>query len=219
MSFTKLVRLYPSKKIDWDNIFLAMAYLMATGSHCSARKTASILVKNKAIISTGVNGTPDGAVNCDELFPPKSEMTPEQRLQHKEFQAYAEIHAEMNAINMAASSSTDITGSTLYTVCKPCHDCMKNILKAGITRIVYYEVQKNANGSSLNNKDGHEFHPVITETIDGRKMEIIQKNIDWEAFGLYQKNVAKQQNTKPLKFAKIRRWINTRFSGINWNQK
>lgn len=181
-----LVTLYPSRKIDWDNIFLGMAYLMATGSHCSARKNAAILVKDGAIIATGVNGTPEKSINCDQLFPPKTLMTKEQKAAHKEFQSYTEIHAEMNAIDRGATSSANISGATLYCSCKPCHDCIKNILQAKIVRIVYYNRQNTPNGGTTVKNNSDSYHPLIEKTIKDRDIEVIQKSIDWETFQLCQ---------------------------------
>jgi len=185
-----LLKNYPSKKFDWDNIFLAIAYLMAKGSHCSARKTAAIVVgTDGGIITSGINGTPKGSLNCDEIFPPKAQMTDEQKAAHKEFQAYNEIHAEKNAINKAANSSRDISGATMYCTCKPCNECIKDILQTKIVRIVYFEKQKKPNGGVTSKNFEESYHPLIEDAIKQKSIEIVQKDIDWAAFGLQMSSV------------------------------
>jgi len=48
-----------------------------------------------------------------------------------------EIHAEMNAILYAAKIGTEIDGATMYCTLEPCGECSKNMIQAGIKRIVY----------------------------------------------------------------------------------
>ena len=127
------------KNKDWDQIFLLMAFSMASGSHCVSRQVGALLVKNKRIISTGINGTPEGSPNCDELFPSKTDPK-FNRSEHHAFSSKNEIHAEMNAVIFnAKNGGYSIDGATLYCTTQPCDDCLKNIIQTGITRIVYAE--------------------------------------------------------------------------------
>jgi deoxycytidylate deaminase len=49
------------------------------------------------------------------------------------------VHAEMSAITHAARNGTAIANSVLYTTAFPCHMCMRLIIAAGITRVVYVD--------------------------------------------------------------------------------
>lgn len=48
-------------------------------------------------------------------------------------------HAEMSAITQAARKSGSIRESTIFTTSYPCHMCMRLIIAAGITRVVYVD--------------------------------------------------------------------------------
>jgi dCMP deaminase len=51
---------------SWDEYFMNIAKVVAMRSNCIKRKVAAIIVKDKRVISTGYNGTPRGAKNCNE---------------------------------------------------------------------------------------------------------------------------------------------------------
>lgn len=125
-------------RANWDEIYLFKAFCMATMSHCRGKKVAAIIVKNGREITTGINGTPEGCKNCDEIFPTKNSAEYD-RDKHHAFQLMHEIHAEINAISFAAKTGISTDGATLYCTAEPCNDCLKAIIAAGIKRIVYAE--------------------------------------------------------------------------------
>lgn len=49
------------------------------------------------------------------------------------------VHAEMSALMFAARSNVSVCDATLYTTAFPCHMCMRLIISAGITRVVYVD--------------------------------------------------------------------------------
>ncbi len=49
------------------------------------------------------------------------------------------IHAEANAIAKVARSTNSSAGATLYCTLSPCFECAKQIIQAGIVRVVYAE--------------------------------------------------------------------------------
>lgn len=125
-------------RVNWDEIYLFKAFCMATMSHCRSRQVAAIIVKDGREIATGINGTPSGCKNCDEIFPLKN-STEWNRAKHHEFQLMHEIHAEINAISFAAKNGITTNGATLYCTTEPCNDCLKAIMASGIKRVVYAE--------------------------------------------------------------------------------
>ena len=54
------------EKIEWDISYLKIAEALAENSKCSAKKVGCVIVKDQNIISSGVNGTPKGFINCNE---------------------------------------------------------------------------------------------------------------------------------------------------------
>ncbi len=149
-----------SKK--WDEIFLNMALVMATASHCVSRKVCAIIVKDRRIISTGINGTAAGCPNCDEIFPDKD--SPDfDRKKHHEFSTKNEIHAEMNAIFFNARyGGQALDGATIYCTLQPCDECLKNILQTGIRRIVY-----------ANSYDFSDYSPEVLAALKLKNIELL----------------------------------------------
>jgi len=117
-----------------DDAFINIVRTLKSLSKCVSYQVAAILVKDNNIISIGYNGTPSGYINCRDVFKDYDAVT--QREQHKEFSNKFEIHAEMNAL---LKCNVDKHGATMYVYVEPCWDCCKNMIAAGITRIVYYE--------------------------------------------------------------------------------
>ncbi len=154
-------------KSNWDEVFLIMAYAMASTSHCVSHRVGCLLVKDKRIISTGINGTPTGCPNCDTIFPQRGNDTGFDRVKHHNFSEANEIHAEMNAIVFAARAGANINDATLYCTTQPCANCLKNILQSGIKRIVYAESYDFANYSEY-----------ILRAIKDKKIEFVHKPVD-----------------------------------------
>jgi dCMP deaminase len=135
----QLARLLPGlmadfDRPDWDEYFMSIAKVVATRSNCMKRKVAAIIVKDKRVISTGYNGTPRGARNCNEGGCPRCNSLAESGTALEECLC---SHGEENAITQAAYHGTSLKGSTLYTTFAPCLLCTKMIINSGISEVVY----------------------------------------------------------------------------------
>ena len=124
------------RRPDWDEYFMNIARVVASRSNCIKRKVAAIIVKDKRVISTGYNGTPRGARNCDEGGCPRCNSMAESGTALEECLC---SHGEENAIIQAAYHGTSVKGATLYTTFAPCLLCTKMIINSGIVEVVYNE--------------------------------------------------------------------------------
>lgn len=115
-----------------DKVFLNVAKNISKLSHCAKTQVGAIAVRNGRVIASGVNGTPPGHPNCDEIHIGNFDHAA-----HRLWADDNEIHAEQNVINDAASRGVMISGSTLYVTMQPCKQCTKNLMTAGVKRIVY----------------------------------------------------------------------------------
>lgn len=122
------------KRPTWDRYYLNIAREAATRSNCSRRQVGALIVKQKSIISTGYNGTPIGVRNCFEggCLRCQSDAPP-----GESYDTCICVHAEQNAIVMAARHGNAVEGGTLYTTLRPCFGCLKEAIQAGIREIVY----------------------------------------------------------------------------------
>ena len=118
----------------WDEYFMNIAMVAATRSNCMKRKVAAIIVKDHRVISTGYNGTPRGARNCNEGGCPRCNGMAASGTALDECLC---SHGEENAITQAAYHGISLKGSTLYTTLAPCLQCTKLIINSGIVEVVY----------------------------------------------------------------------------------
>lgn len=132
-------------KLD-DKTFLDIANVIANKSKCQSLQVGAVIVKDNRVISMGINGTPNGFKNCNDI-----EFTDTYKRDninidnckyksnevHTAWSMMHEIHAEMNAILYAAKNGIPIDGTTIYVTHEPCDQCLKNIIQSGIKRVVY----------------------------------------------------------------------------------
>jgi len=123
------------KQKNLDRVFLNMCVEFSSLSKCVSHQVACLFVKDNRIISSGVNGSSSGYLNCNEVFNKKNF----DRKKHHEFSENYEIHSEINAILSAAKNGISINGCTAYVTLEPCFNCSKNLSMSGIKRIVYLE--------------------------------------------------------------------------------
>lgn len=109
----------------WDMRWLEMALLISTWSKDTSRRVGCVIVDDrKVVLSVGYNGFPRGVDDSvSERYdrPIKYKFT---------------SHAEANAIANAAANGTKLLGSTLYCTLRPCADCARLIIQAGIRTVV-----------------------------------------------------------------------------------
>lgn len=123
------------KRYRLDLRYMRMARIWAENSYCQRRQVGALVVKDKAIISDGYNGTPSGFENiCED----DNNVT----------KPYV-LHAEANAITKLARSHNSSDGATLYVTASPCIECAKLIIQAGIKRVVYAEHYRLEDGINL----------------------------------------------------------------------
>lgn len=123
---------------DWDTYFMQMTDLVATRSSCIRRQVGAVIVDpfTHAIVSTGYNGTPAGTPNCNEGGCKRCNSTAPLGANYGICRC---VHAEENAIALAARNgwATDVT--TLYSTYSPCFTCLRMAVQAGIT-VIHYRI-------------------------------------------------------------------------------
>jgi len=129
-----LERSYFFERPSWDEYFMSIARVVASRSNCVKRKVAAVITKDRRIISTGYNGTPRGARNCNEGGCPRCNGFAEGGTRLDECLC---SHGEENAITQAAYHGVNVRESTLYTTFSPCLTCTKLIINSGIAEVVY----------------------------------------------------------------------------------
>ena len=121
---------------SWDEYFMDITSLVAKRSTCMRRKVGALLVKDRNILATGYNGAPSGIPHCIDVGCLRQEMSVPSGERHELCRG---LHAEQNAIIQAAYHGVRIRGATLFCTNYPCTICIKMLINAGITRIVYQD--------------------------------------------------------------------------------
>jgi dCMP deaminase len=120
--------------MDWTDYYLNIANAVSLRSSCSRRQVGAVIVVDGAIVSTGYNGTPRGANNCNTGGCPRcsSGATP-----GSGYDLCLCVHAEQNSICQAAERGVATGEGVLYCTLRPCLGCVKLIIQAGIRTVVY----------------------------------------------------------------------------------
>jgi len=115
------------QRADWHEYFMRIAEQVATRSTCDRKHIGAVIVRDKAILSTGYNGSLRGAPHCDEVG-------------HDMENAHCvrTVHAEANAVAQSARNGVMIDNSEIYITASPCLTCFKLMTNSGI-RVVYYK--------------------------------------------------------------------------------
>lgn len=115
-------------RASWDQYFMQIARDVATRATCSRKHVGAVIVRDKAILATGYNGSIRGLPHCDD----DDHMM-------EDGHCVRTIHAEANAVIHAARHGVAIDKSHIYVTASPCWGCFKLVANAGISRIVFGE--------------------------------------------------------------------------------
>jgi len=118
---------------DWDEYFLDIALTVAKRATCLRRQMGAVLVKDRRILTTGYNGAPSGLPHCAETGCLRQQLGIPSGERQELCRA---LHAEQNAIILAALHGVSLSGATLYCTHQPCIVCAKMLINAGVKRVV-----------------------------------------------------------------------------------
>ncbi|PID99382.1 cytidine deaminase [Candidatus Saccharibacteria bacterium] len=107
-----------------DNVFIAPLKKLAKASKAQLGGVACFVLKNGAIISSGLNHNPTGKP-MEMLVDGKLVSRPEV------------VHAEVAAIQAATANGVDLADATLLLTMSPCIKCAQQIVKTDIARVHY----------------------------------------------------------------------------------
>ena len=128
------ILIFMGARPSYDEYFMEMAHVVSKRSTCMRRKVGAILVKDKHILSTGYNGAPKGHKHCSEIGCLRENLDVPPGERHELCRG---LHAEQNAIIQAAVFGVSIKNSVLYCTNTPCVVCVKMLINASVTEIVY----------------------------------------------------------------------------------
>lgn len=129
-------------RLSWERYFLGIAEQVATRSTCIRHKVGAVIVKENRILSTGYNGPPAGFAHCEELGRcAKDCADAASGTGHEKCMG---VHAEQNAIVLAAYHGVAIAGASIYCTIQPCSICARMLINAGIRAVHYKDLYVDA---------------------------------------------------------------------------
>lgn len=118
--------------LSWKEYFMGNALLASMRSKDPSNQVGACIVdeETKKILSIGYNGLPRGMNDDDFDWASTGEKTGNKLF----IKDYYVVHAERNAI---LNFNGDLRGKTLYVTWFPCTECTKELIQAGLKKIVY----------------------------------------------------------------------------------
>lgn len=134
-----------------DVTYIGMVRVLSLASKAIRGGEACIIVKDKQIISSGVNGTVEGLVNDCEFLKDGAAVTKP-----------GVLHAELNALSkLAKNGNGSAKGATLYCLTSPCAQlCAPLIVASGIKRVVYTRKYRDTSGLDILHNAGIETQEI-----------------------------------------------------------
>jgi len=116
---------------NWDAYFLDIAKMVATRATCDRKHVGAVIVKDKAILSTGYNGSVRNLEHCSDVG-------------HMMVDGHCvrTVHAEANALALAAKYGHAVSGASIYVTAHPCWNCFKLLVNSGIHDVYYSELYR-----------------------------------------------------------------------------
>jgi len=115
-----------TNRLSRDSYFGAIATVTATRSTCPRAQVGAVAVKDNHIIMTGYNGALSGDEHCIDagciMY-----------IGH----CIRSVHAEANIVIHCAKYGINLSGSKIYVTHKPCNECMKLLIGARVSEIIY----------------------------------------------------------------------------------
>jgi dCMP deaminase len=115
-------------RVSWDRYFMNLAVQAAARSTCPRKAVGAVIVRDRAILATGYNGSIRGLDHCTDVG-----------CMIVSDHCVRTVHAEANAILQAARHGVRIEGADIYVTASPCWDCFKLIANAGLSRVLFGE--------------------------------------------------------------------------------
>lgn len=123
------------QRADWDSVGLAVARVFSMRAPCPRGRVGAAIIhpETRAVLGAGYNAPPRGTATPDKLHCIRTVRKIPSGEQPGESCC---VHAEANAITLAAVHSTSVRGADIYCTRAPCERCAALIVNAHLGRVV-----------------------------------------------------------------------------------
>lgn len=165
-------RIPPRPTPSRDERYMGLAFMYAALSKDpKTQHGAQVVTRDNEPLGSGYNGPPkqmnDEEVDWGRGDPEKGDPGKYPYM----------VHSEPNAI--AHSDGEKIKGAMMYVTGKPCAKCMLDIVRSGITEVVYYEDAAHHDSNSMCVKSEHMDETEKIARKGNVTMRIFQGSLSW----------------------------------------
>lgn len=154
-------------RMSWDEFFATQSRVMSFRSTCARLAVGCVIVRDKRIVASGYNGSLAGDVHCIDVG-----------CKMEDGHCIRAIHAEQNALLQCAKLGIAVDGSQLYVTHRPCLNCTKSLIQAGIREVCFeFDYRPNTYAIELLEKAG-----VQTRQVQSR-LDILLQAVNSSASG------------------------------------
>lgn len=132
-------------RISRDAMLMGFAEIAAQRSTCYRLSVGAILALRGRAVSTGYNGPPSGEEHCQGnecMLSPSGGCL-------------RSVHAELNAMNFVEGP---LTNHELYVTTCPCGSCAQEIIKRGVSRVIFRHEYRSVAGAKFMIDSGVTLH-------------------------------------------------------------
>lgn len=124
----------PDDRPTWDETWLGLLPGIARRATCNRGRSGCVIVKDNSLLVTGYVGSLPKQPHCDEVGHLMKTVVHADgtRTAH----CVRTVHAEANAITIAARRGVALEGGTLYCTMFPCRSCTMLLIGARLLRVV-----------------------------------------------------------------------------------
>ena len=115
---------------------MGLAIAVRARANCLGSKVGAVIVKGHRVLATGYNGTPSKMKNCLDGGCERC-ANPERYESGQGYDVCICVHAEQNCLLAAARFGISVDDGTIYSTMRPCFGCTKELLQAGVERVVF----------------------------------------------------------------------------------
>lgn len=117
-----------------EDVFMTLAGQLAERSTCPAgARHGAVLAVSRRVVATGYGSPTSGVPPCSECWLRKSE----EATGYKDWSVCPSVHAEENAVAMAARHGISVAGAVAYVTKRPCDRCLRLLKNAGVAECLY----------------------------------------------------------------------------------
>lgn len=119
-----------------DSEYMKIARVARKHADCKGRHVGAVLVLANGGLVIGANGSPAGHLRCEDGGCHRC-ANPEQYPRGVGYDVCTCVHAEEACVAAGAKSGLAVDGSRMFSTMRPCRECTKLMINAGVKGVWY----------------------------------------------------------------------------------